>query len=225
MTVEEVVRAALGRLQGTTDGRFMARPVMYERVGRYQQRCFAKAAQEDPDFFGTWADGDLDADYRLDLRDLLDPVPAAGRITKVEILDPGTSYYREGQEVNVVSRSNLAGHQQPRITIRDGLIEGVERGGAQDLEGVASLRVYYPRMTPTLGAGDRDTEIELPEPWDELLVLDLAIHVVRRAPAIDAIERREALNDLGGEFGALYSDFEDHMKRFTARVSVPPAVW
>lgn len=228
MTVEEVVREAMGRLHGIADVSRTPGPTMYRRVGLRQQQLFSRIAQADQEYTGTWADGTLDADARLDLKDLLDPLPAAGRITRIEIKDRGSSSYTNGQNVQIVNTNSAEFRGDPRVTIRDYLVEGYTPPGqnaTNDLDGVTSLRVYYPRMPAALDGSDKAKEIELESPWDEMLVLDLAIWLIRRAPDVSLADRGEAIGLMGAEMAELDAEFEEHFTRFQPRVGVTPMVW
>ncbi len=184
MTYEEVVENALARTLDW-DGEFpSSRLPMYRRVGVRQQQLFSMASKINPDYYGQRAGAALDAQYRLDLRDLdgaTDLDQAVG-VQRVEIEDAGTSSYASGDEVNIVSVDDIEADIAPRVSIRDQIIKGV----GTDLLNVVSLCVYYPRFAD-MPDDDEDgtTDIQLIQAYQELLVIDLTKDLVRKCLSIE----------------------------------------
>jgi len=184
MTYEEVIENALARTLDW-DGEFPStRLPMYRRVGVRQQQLFSMASKINPDYYGTEAGADLDSEYRLDLKDLdgAANLDQACGVQRVVILDPGTSTYVADDEVNIVSIDDIDADLPPRVTIRDQIVKGV----GTDLALVTSLCVKYPRYADMpANTEDGTTDIELQQPYQELLVIDLTKDLVRKCLSME----------------------------------------
>ncbi len=184
MTYEEVVENALARTL-EWDGEFPStRLPMYRRIGVRQQQLFSMASKVNPDYYGSEAAAALDSEYRLDLKDLdgLATLDQAAGVQRVIILDPGASIYVAGDEVNIVSIDDIDADLPPRVTIRDQIVKGV----GTDLINVVSLCVKYPRYADMpLNTEDGTTDIQLQEPYQELLVIDLTKDLVRKTLSLE----------------------------------------
>lgn len=215
MTVEEIVVQALARANAWLPNDYGGpRSLLYRRVGVRQRQLFTAASALNPDFFGTAADVDLDQFGAADVNDIAGAIPTPAAIQRITIVDPGTSDYVEGDEVNVVSLTDAKGALAPRMTLRSGILEAI---GA-DLEGVVSLRVAYARQPALYGPTDKNTAVDLQSPHDELLVTDTARFVlVLAAPA--PAGRAAALAELDAEEAMLLDDFQATVRGFAPTIS------
>lgn len=208
-TVEEVAVAALARCgdMGILGGG--TRSVLYRRASIRQQQLFSEAAKINPEYFGEVALGTL-VNGAVDI-DAMVPSGVADceAVYRVEIGDKGTSTYANGDRVSLVSVNDAASVGiAPRVTIQNRVIRQV----GTDLALVAKVKVYYARRpaAPLLAA----SVIELPTPFEELLVLDLAVWLVKTADTSN--ERKEnLLLALQGEEKELAAGFAQHLTSFT----------
>lgn len=206
MTAEELTQAALARALEFTDQVPAARSVCYPRLSIRQRQLVAAAAEWNPSYYGRQATLALVAGA-ADLTALPEP---AERIERVTIADPGTAPYAAGREVTIVPVTDAAHHLAPRALLRDYTLQGVD----QDLAHVASVTVYYARRAPVLALPD-DVPI-LPEPFHELLVLDLAIALARKLFALDPATRTGMIELWQAEEAELLADYEQHVRTFAA---------
>lgn len=205
VTVETMVRQALGRVGDVTDTYPSTRGPMYRRIGVRQRQIFAHVAQVNPDYYGANTAINLVAGV-ADLT-TLDELPEV--LQRVEIANPGTSAYAVGREVAIVSLTDPDGELAPRVTFRQSVLAQV----GSDLVNVASLRVWHSRMPASIAVNDSGgTFLLLDQPWDALLELDLAGWVVGKASAIPADVRAAALAMFKAEETQLVSDFDAHLK-------------
>lgn len=223
MTAEEAVLAALSQVADFTDVS-PPRTVLYRRLSVRQQQLFSEVANWNADFFGVCAIGEI-INGECNLRDLIsgDATPPPGgvvpqpvlRFDRIEISDSGTSGYPNGQEVNVVTLNDSEGATlPPRATIRSGVLKQV---GAE-LMGVAALEFYYSRRPLPVASGGQ--ELEIPEPFDQLLVFDLAKYLVGYAPSGVVAEASESLLAiLGAQETELLGEFRAYVTSFTPRKS------
>lgn len=225
MTFEEVVENALARTLEFDAVFPSTRLPMYRRIGVRQQQLFTLASKLNPDYYGSEAGGPLDAYYQMDLKDLagLVDLDQAVGIQRVEILDHGThATYADGDEVNIVSIDDIDADLAPRVTIRDQVIKGV----GTDLALVTSLCVKYPRVADMPASSeDGTTDIELHEPHQELLVVDLTMYLVKKCLSLETGAKAAILENLkseAGELGAGYlSDVKDYAIGARHRFSEP----
>jgi len=225
MTFAEVVENALARTLDF-DAEFPSTKLpMYRRIGVRQQQLFTLASKINPDYYGSEAGGVLDANYQLDLRDLagLADLDQAVGIQRVEILDHGTStVHADGDEVNIVSIDDIDADLSPRVTIRDQVLRGV----GTDLLNVTSLCMKYPRVADMPDTDeDGTTDVEVPEPHQELLVVDLTKHLVKKCISMDGEVKVAIVGTLDteeGELAALYmSDVQNFAIGARHRFSEP----
>lgn len=220
MTFQEIVDNAKARgldfsvTYPTTDR------VLYRRIEIRQQEIFSAAARVNPDYFGVNAEGPLDSEFRANLKDLdvsVDVDPAAN-VTRVEIKDPGTHpTFVEGEQVNIVSVSDVEAELPPRMTLRNFILTGV----GQDLVGVASITVLYGYRPETKATPLDGFEVaELPLPYHELLVMDLTQWMVQQTLEMDAAKKTAALDVLGVDEGQMLDAFLQEVSDFAgAQVS------
>lgn len=199
MTYDEIVDYALARALDF-GGQFPStRPVYYRRIEIRQQQLFTMASRVNPDYFGVTAKGTLDANYKLNLADLdtatdLDPTAA---ITRVLVLGPGTHpTLQAGDEITIVPETDEDAFLPPRMTLRNFILAGVD----DDLEGVATVCVHYGYRPQNNTAPMDGTETaELPQVFQELLVIDLSAYMVRQTLSMDAETKAAALQILQAE--------------------------
>lgn len=180
-TCDEIANAALARCREFSVNYPAGKELLYTRIGTRQQQLVELSVMANADYFGVEATADLDSGV-LDLSDMPGQVDNAGHVQKVTIENPGTSGYPIDTEVAIVPLRNIAAAIAPRAVIRDGLLIGV----GSDLDLVTTLRVYYTKLPAALGATDKATEVVIPDPHAELLVLDLCQYIVNAAPQVSA---------------------------------------
>lgn len=208
MTPEQIARAAMGICSDYTDGFPTTRKIMYQRISARQRELFAHIATIDPEFYGFEAvvevkDGAADIGALEQSGDVY-PVE---RIQEVLIEDEGESAERvQGERVALIRATDAHAFPAPRATYRSGIIRGV----AGDLDGVASLLVYYSRRPRSIGP-DGSGEIELLEPYQYLLVFDLARDLIRRTIGIEGERRVAALQMIEAAERELLQGLEQHI--------------
>lgn len=219
LTCEEIAVQALSRTADFTSAT-KTRSLMYRRVGVRQHQLFSVAGNHNPEYFGASAWSNLDANKAADLRDFIAPVPTPEQVQQVTIHTvAGGSPYVVGREIAIVSVSDAGAELPPRMTLRDAVLRQV----GTDLATVTAVRVWYSRQPVALGATSETTATELPTPWDELLVLDLARYLLRSAK--DSEARTKALQELADEETEMLAGFIAHVTNYSAtreRFARPP---
>lgn len=218
-TVEDLVIQALARAMEFGDTFPTTRSVMYRRLGVRQQQLFAAVARENPEYFGDSAIGTLDANGAIDIGltgnpDAPDPVEAMEVISRIEVENKGTSALTNGQEINTVPLTDPDAAFAPRVTIRGNIIRQV----ATDLAGVTSIRVYYSKRPFRLDPDDKNTLIVLPEPFHDLLVVDLTRWLLRKAATVPEQVRTVALGALDAEETEGIGNFLAQAREYTSAV-------
>jgi hypothetical protein len=220
MTFQEIVDNAKSRgldfsvTYPTTDR------VLFRRIEIRQQEIFSAAARANPDYFGVNAEGPLDSEFRANLKDLdvsVDVDPAAN-VTRVEVMDAGTHpTLVDGDQINIVSVSDVEADLPPRMTLRNFILTGV----GQDLAGVVSITVFYGYRPETKATPLDGFEVaELPLPYHELLVMDLTQWMVQQTLEMDAAKKVAALEVLGVDEGQMLDVFLQEVSDFAgAQVS------
>jgi len=204
MTYDEVVDAALARASSFGHSYPGTRMLLYRRISYCQRQLYAKAAGWDEDRFGTMGDHTLTAGS-VDL--------SAERIEalhRVEILDAGASSYAAGDQVSIIKIADPEAALAPRATFRSGVLAGY---GAE-LDDVTSVRIYYADTPASQTTGAATTVI--PEPFDELLVVDLARHMMKKAVDVDGGVRTTSAQLLEAEMMEMLGDFQVHVMRQAA---------
>ena len=209
MRAEEAVVQALARAGTVSDTVPATRSLYYRRLGVRQQELFARAAVLAPDFYGTCAKGAL-IDGAADFADMQPPVMRPEAITRVEISDGGESEYEPGTRVRMVRLGEEHAAEKPRAVIRDRVFRSV----GSDLDGVAEIMVYYPRSPEPIGPDGKDVELEIPAPFDELLVIDLARYALSKTLDIEPETRVAAIQALSEEEAALLAQFDAHVRNY-----------
>lgn len=215
MTAEEAAVLAMARTSEITDQYPATRALMYRRLGLRQRELMGMAAKANPDYYGVCAISPLDGQTATDLNDIVEPVPTPELIEGVLIEDPGTSAYVQGQEVAIVSWQQRDVELPPRATIRDLVLQGV----GDDLAGVLSVEIYYSRLAAEFGPFDKDSVLELQHPHNELLIVDLTRHLLRKATRLPDDVRNVSLAALDAEEAPLLKAYLDHVVQYTPRVT------
>ncbi len=188
MSPEEIVRAALGIVTDFGDDFPTTRALMYRRISARQRELFVYIGTLDPEFYGE----DIIAELASGAVNIA-ALEQSGDVYPVEVVqavrihDAGSSEHDAGERVAIVSMDDVDAFFSPRVTFRSGVLRQVR----SDLAGVASLLVSYSRRPRTIGV-DGSGEIELLEPFHELLVFDLAKDLVRRTVGLEG-ERKAAV--------------------------------
>lgn len=223
MTIEEITLLAMERAAEVTAHYPMGRMSAYRRIGIRERQLVQRASAVNPELYGTSATADLDVDKAADFMDIADPVPTPDVIQRITIETlvalPSENPPAVGDEINLVSITDPDAGLPPRATLRDLILRPV----GTELADVASIRVWYPKLTPDYGPTDGDTEAYIAAPHDELLVVDLAKVLLARATKLDAGTRTATLAQLDAEEAGLLAMFDRYVaeygpwqRRFTA---------
>lgn len=223
MLFEDVRQAALARLGEFTDKFPHGTQVPYRRIGVRQQQLYALAAHENPEYAGECATAAVTAGA-VDFADIDTPVSTPERVTRIDIKTLGgdpPEGYEVGQEVTIVPLADPDG-EAPRATLRNGVLRGVDG----ELDEVAEVSVYYPyRPEATAATEDGTRDVEIPDPYSELLVIDLARDYVRKALHLGAT-RAEIIGAIEDEEKSLIEAWAMHAREYApivARFAKPPA--
>ena len=194
MTVQQVINGALIETTEFVDGFPMIEPVMIRRIGIRQQQIFALLAAKVPDFAVVCASAALDTGA-ANLTDLYQgrhaTLPPLERVTRLEVLHPGTSGLSVGQRIALVTTQDLDAEDPPRAVYRNGILRGVRN----DLLNVYSVLIYYARK-PRRVLAVTDT-LDIPSPHTEILVMDLAKELCVKATVLDGQDRSGAIEYFG----------------------------
>ena len=207
MTFQEIVDNAKARGLDFSVSYPQTARVLFRRIEIRQQELFSAAARANPDYFGVSATGTLDANGAADIKDQqvsVDVDPAAN-ITRVEVEDAGTHpTLVTGDEINIVSISDIDAALAPRMTLRNFVLRQV----GTELAGVVSVCAFYGyrpenKATPLDGTEDA----ELPAVYQELLVIDLTQWLVQQTLEMDAARKTAALQVLEQDEGQMLDVF------------------
>lgn len=211
MTFEQVRTAALSRLMEFTDRFPSGVQVPYRRIGVRQQWLYALAARVNPDYATEAAEATLSADpVGVDLDLIADPIETPENLTRIEIKDAGTSSYSTGDKVTVVPVADQDG-LAPRVTIRNRAIYAV----GTDLDDVTSLLIYYPyRPEPTDSDEDGTRTVEITQPYEELLVIDLAREYIRKSLSMEPDQRGAVVGMFDEEEAPLLEAWLEHVRTY-----------
>lgn len=205
LTYDQMAEQAKIRVGDITNTYPSTKGPMYRRIGITQRKLFVRAAQVNPDYYGR----DIVVPITNGAADLslLDEVPEL--VQRVEIADAGTSEHAVGTEVSVITMTDPSAELSPRATLRNLVLKGVD----DDLDGVASLRIWFSHIpAPAAATESGATRLELDQPWDTLLEVDLAGWLVGKSTALDAGGRDMALKMFAAEATDLQSEFEAHLR-------------
>jgi hypothetical protein len=223
LTLEEIAVLAMARASEFTDTYPKARSLMYRRIGLRQQQLFAIATDANQDYYGAAASATLDVNKRADLQDIAAPVPTPEQIQRIEVYatDGNPAAPAIGTEIALVPLGDLVAEDPPRATLRDLLFAQV----GTDLAHVTDILVYYARVPASYAPTDGAIEVEIPAPYDELLVIDLTLDLIRSSRGLDAAIRTEAIQLLTAEESGLVSGWQTHVMHAvvtSSRFARPP---
>lgn len=209
LTAREIIDAALAEVASFFDPTTTPDSVWVRRINVRQEELFARATSLNPDYYGICAVAPL-VNGAANLRDLTEDPPAPDRIDRIEIHDPGTSEYAAGERVNLVRVDDADVSLPPRMLLRDHVLWSV----ADDMDGVAKIKVYYARRPTPVRS--EDDAIELDGAHSELLVWDLAKYMTRRAPGVDPATRDAAMAFFVAEEEAALALYDAHVQQFAS---------
>jgi hypothetical protein len=223
LTLEEIAVLAMARASEFTDTYPKARSLMYRRIGLRQQQLFAIATDANQDYYGAAASATLDVNKRADLQDIAAPVPTPEQIQRIEVYatDGNPAAPAIGTEIALVPLGDLVAEDPPRATLRDLLFAQVDT----DLAHVTDILIYYARVPASYAPTDGAIEVEIPAPYDELLVIDLTLDLIRSSRGLDAAIRTEAIQLLTAEESGLVSGWQTHVMHAvvtSSRFARPP---
>lgn len=203
MTFQEIVDNAKSRAIDFSVTFPTTERVLFRRIEIRQQELFSAAGRVNPDYFGVSASGPLDSDFKADIKDMEQSVnvdPAAA-IARVEVDDPGTHpTLEQGDQINIVSLSDLDAELPPRMTLRNFVLTGV----GTELKGVARINVFYGyRPENKTSPLDGTEDAELPDVYQELLVIDLVSWMIKQTLDMEASRKSAALEILGQDEGQM----------------------
>lgn len=217
-TVAQIVDAAKARATEFGGSVPTTHSVMYQRVSVRQQELFSIAATVNPEYYALYAIATLD-DPNLpggaNLRDMFaSAVKEAVRVTGVWIENKGTSSYTNGDKVHIIPASDRPeDHIAPRVTVLNHIIQGL----LGDLDDVTEIKVRYSyRPDPLAQTEDGSTEVEVEQPFDELLVVDLARNLARKTVDMEAGRKKAVVEELNEEEKELLAAFTAHIQGFLA---------
>lgn len=216
MTPDQIIIEAQGVCSDYTDDYPTTKSVMYRRIHHRQRTLFTLAGTWNREFYGVCTTATLSAGA-VDLRDMegvADVYPVES-LERVIIQDPGESSYVAGKEVNVVPVDDTEAHFAPRMTLRSGVLEQV----GTDLAGVTSVKLFYSRRpyaitTSGLINGSADQHVDLADPYDWLLVLDLAKDLIRRTISIEKDARDAVIALIAKDEAELMASYESHVRSY-----------
>ena len=204
MTLQEIFDAGRARALDFGDGFPTTAPTAWRRIQIREQMVFSAVARTNPDYFGVNVIGLPNSDFDVDLKSLDvsgSSIDATSLVTRVEILDPGTSAYVARQTVNVITPNDPDAALAPRVWIRNFVVHGYKSGGeANDLQNVTSICIFYgfrpaPRLNPLNGTEDS----ALPTVWQEVLVTDIATWLLKQTLSMSVEAKAAAIGILKAE--------------------------
>lgn len=204
MDFNEIFDAGRSRALDFGDGFPTTGPTAWRRIQIREQMVFSEVARVNPDYFGVNVTGLPDPNFDVDLKSLDvagSSIDATSLVTRVEVLDPGTSAYTARQAVNVITPNDPDAALAPRVWIRNFVVHGYQScDSVNDLQNVTSICIFYsyrpaPRTNPLDGS---ETSV-LPSVWQEVLVTDMATWLLKQTISMGAEEKAAAINVLKAE--------------------------
>jgi hypothetical protein len=218
VTAEEVIVAAMARCTDLGATVPSAWSVYLRRIGLRQGQIFSMVAQVDPEYFGVESFVPL-VNGAFTLANLS---PKVERIADVRIGNPGSSGFQSNDPVNLIRHDDQEAMLPPRAVVRDQILRQV----GNDLQGVSTLVLYYSKRPATSSAITKATVMELPEQFQDLLVIDLAKQMIRKLLDVEPARRDGWLGLLSDEESMLLGVLESHVRGFVAGEQVrfrPPS--
>lgn len=210
MTYDEIADLAIARCSIFTRHFPSARSIMYRRIGVRLRQLQERAARINADYFGVYATAALAAGA-ADLNDVAEPTPTPSSISKITVeAIAGAGAVAVGDEIHIVPSSDITSAIAPRMTMRDLVLEAV----GLDLANATSIRVHYSKLAPVGSATSKDVNVDLVEPYPELLVIDLAKHLLGMTTEMDSAKRTEAITLLAAEEAPMEADFYQHVAEY-----------
>lgn len=210
MTYDEIADLAIARCAIFTRHFPSARSIMYRRIGVRLRQLQSRASRINGDYFGVYATAALAAGA-ADLNDVIEPTPTPSQIQRITVnAVSGVGVVAVGDEIHIVPSSDITAAIAPRMTMRDLVLEAV--GG--DLANATQIRVHYSKLAPVGSATSKDVQVELAEPYPELLVVDLAKHLLGLTTEMDSTKRTEAIALLTAEEQPMEADFYQHVAEY-----------
>lgn len=217
-TYDDIRIAALARALDWNVTVPSSKSVMFNKVGGRQQELFTLAAAVDPEYYEVQAIGTLSSgavDIALMLTDgVLECVKATKAKVETLIGSPSANAPEVGDEIHLIPASDDPdAYLAPRATIKNKILEQV----GTDLVDVESIRLFY-SYRPDGPAVDEDgtTELALEQPFDDLLVIDLARDLARKTIGMDAQAKLAITAALDEEEKGLLGTFQNHIRSFSA---------
>lgn len=210
MTAEEAAVLAMARTSEITDQYPSTRSLMYRRLGLRQRELMALAGRENPEYYGVCAISPLDDEFATDLNDIIEPVPTPELISLFKVEDAGSSQWSHGDEITIVPAHDKGVELPPRATLRDLVFQGVD----DDLDGVVSIEIMYSRIAAPFGPLDGGSVLELQNPYDEILIVDLTKHLLRKATRLPKDIRDTAIAGLVEEENGLVDKYLSHVRSY-----------
>jgi hypothetical protein len=209
VTPQDIVVAAQGIAADFTDEYPTAKSVMYRRISARQRELFVHIGTLDTEVYGEDVVAEvLNGAVDLGALEQSEDVFPVETLQMVRIHDPGTNgQLKAKQRVSVVPADDVEAFLPPRCTYRSGVLRQV----GSDLAGVAQLLVSYSRRPRTIGV-DGSGQIELLEPFQDLLVFDLARDLIRRTVALEGERKAAVLAMLEPQETQLLASLEEHIR-------------
>jgi hypothetical protein len=219
-TYEQIAVGALTRaldFGGTVPS---TRSLLYRRASVRQQELFSWVAEQNADYYGAEAIGVLDAgaiDFLLMVDEGVREAVSVGKVfveSMTAPVPPADYPYAVGDEITVIPDSDdPTAYIPPRATVRGHILRGI----GSDLDEVEEIRVHYSyRPLPIAEAEDGTTEVEIEQPFDELLVVDLARSMARKMIDLDPARKIAIVETLTAEEASLLESLGAHVRQFTA---------
>jgi hypothetical protein len=212
MTYDELVNLALARVRDA--GRNIPRATLLRRMGTTQALLFATAATLNPEYYGLCVTATL-ASGGVDLNALAPPLNQASGIHRVEVAaSSGVGAPPAGTRIALVPLMDPDSGLPPRATVRDNVFRGV----GSDLAAVTEIRVWYSRLSNPVLPTQGGLEAELREPWQDLLLLDTALHVCTLLAAEGRPVAEGLVASITADFAALRDGWEAHVRGYVRDV-------
>jgi len=215
-TVEDVVVAALARCGDLGIPTGGTRSVMYRRASIRQQQLFSEVAKRNPEYFGQVALGTLvNGAVNIDTM-VLSNVTECEAVYRIEVgaqttpTPPAVDLYATDQKVSLVSVNDPNAGLAPRVTIQNRVIRQV----GTDLATVTKVRVYYSTRPAMMTAAT--SAVELPSPFEEVLVIDLAIWLIKQSAEVNDARKAVVLPALVGEQKEMETALLEHVLSFVS---------
>lgn len=215
LSVEDVVVQGFARVQEYVRSMPAVRSVLYRRINVRQSQLTIAAARNNRDYYGVAAIATL-LGGAADVNDILTPVPPPELIHKITVDTVAAGAVPNiGDEVSIVRLGDETAEEPPRVTLRSGVLRQV----GVDLLNVLTLKVYYSKLPDALLPAEPGTTlVALPNPHDELLVIDIAKLLVGRSMRGEPNDtaKKIVLDSLTEEEGKMEAAWIQHVRGWSA---------